>query len=72
MLHRVAVFSASPRSSLLTLKLELLLGLGISKSEEELDTIMVCQDTVIVLDDMLSNFSRFKSGGTLALITTRR
>lgn len=67
-LYRVAVFSASPGSSLLTLKLELFLSLGVSKSEEELDPVVLCQNTVVVSDDMLSDFTGFKSGPILAYV----
>lgn len=61
MLHRVAVFAASPSSSFLTLELELFLRLSIGKSQEELDTVMLVQNTVEVSDDTFGNLASLKS-----------
>lgn len=62
MLDRVAVFTASPVATLLTLLLELLLSFGIGESQAKLDTIMIDEVGVILSDDTLSDLTRLKSG----------
>lgn len=39
----------------------MLLCFGVGKSQEELDAVVVCEDTVEILDDSFSDFSGFKS-----------
>lgn len=61
MFNRVAVLSAAPIATFLALLLELLLGLGISETKEQLDAIMLVESGVELSDDSLSNLARFKS-----------
>jgi hypothetical protein len=60
-LDRVAVLAAAPGSTLLTLLLQLLLGLGIGKAKEELDAILLRCDTVVLFDDTFCDIAAFKA-----------
>lgn len=62
MLNRVAVFPTAPVAAFLTLLLELLLGFGIGKAKEQLDTVVLDEGRMVLLDDALRNFSSFESG----------
>lgn len=57
MLDRVAVFSAPPIATFLTLLLELLLSLGIGEAKTESDCIVLNPKAVKVFDDSLSNLA---------------
>ena len=57
MLDRVAVFSAPPIATFLTLLLELLLSLGIGEAKTESDCIVLNLKAVKVFDDSLSNLA---------------
>lgn len=61
MLDRVAVFSAAPSTAFLALLLELLLSSRVGKTEIELDTIMLNESAMEVLDDPLGNLASFES-----------
>lgn len=60
-LDRVAVFSAAPVAPFLTLLFELLLSLGVGKSEEELDAVMFGHDRMELFDDTFSNVTSLES-----------
>jgi hypothetical protein len=60
-LDRVAVFAASPATTLLTLLLELLLSLGVRKAKVELDAIVISGNTVEVPDDSFRDLTRLEA-----------
>lgn len=62
MFNRVAVFTTAPVATFLALLFQLLLGLGIGKSKEQLDAVVVGQNRMELSDDTLSNFTTLKSG----------
>jgi hypothetical protein len=60
-LDRVAVFAASPATTLLTLLLELLLSLGVGKAKVELDAIVISGNAVEVPDDSFCDLTRLEA-----------
>lgn len=61
MLNRVAVLSTAPVATFLALLFELLLSLGVGKTKEEFDSIMISEHAVVLLDDTLRNISALES-----------
>lgn len=69
MLNRVAVLSATPIATFLTLLFELLLSFGVGKTEEEFDSVMVGEHAVILLDDTLCNVSTLESANVRNVVS---
>jgi hypothetical protein len=59
--HRVAVLSAAPVATFLALLLQLLLSLGVGKTEAKLDTIMLDKVAVVLADDTFGNLTGLES-----------
>ena len=62
MLDRVAVFSASPVATFLTLLLELLLSLGVSEAEEQLHAIMFVENGMKLSNNSFCNVAILEPG----------
>lgn len=59
--NRVAVLSAAPIATFLALLFELLLSLGVGKTKEEFDSIMIREHAVVLFDDTLRDISALES-----------
>lgn len=57
MFHRVAVLSAAPVATFLTLLLQLLLSFGVGETEAELNVVVLNKIAVIFADDALCDLT---------------
>lgn len=63
---RVAVFTASPAATFLTLLFELLLSLCVSEAKVELHAVVVTCDAVEVFDDSFSDIASLEAGNRIS------